>query len=92
LSLLVQISLYGESAMLEQEKRRERLLKSTGVTFVRGGEPYFNNNVIGTVNITNALFLTVLTVYSKIHSAINCDRCALITTRGYRATICTGES
>ena len=49
--------------MLEQEKRRERLLKSTGVTFVRGGEPCFTNNVLGTVNITNALFLTVLTVY-----------------------------
>jgi hypothetical protein len=49
--------------MLEQEKRRERLLKSTGVTFVHGGEPCFTNNVIGTVNITNALFLTVLTVY-----------------------------
>ena len=55
--------------MLEQEKRRERLLLSTGVTSVRGGEPYFNNNVIGTVNITNALFLTVLNVYSTIHSA-----------------------
>ena len=45
------------------------MLKSIGVTVARGGEPYFNNNVIGTVNITNALFLTVLTVYSKIHSA-----------------------
>ena len=55
--------------MLEQEKRRERLLKSTGVTFVRAGEPYPNNNVIETVNITKALFLIVLTVYSKIHSA-----------------------